>query len=400
MQAYDNRGQYCPLFFDGRGTPMIYLDHAATSFPKPKGVIEKMAICMRNYCGNPGRSGHKMSMLMGEKIYETRKELAAFLGVRDPSRLLFTKNTTESLNLALFGYLKEGDHVVTTSMEHNSMLRPLKELESREIRHTVVKADSLGNVSADMLRDAVTDHTRLIAVTGASNVTGTILPLEEIGKMAKEQGIPLLVDGAQCIGKIPLHVENLGISFFAFPGHKGLQGPPGTGGLYVEPRFRLKPLLYGGTGTLSKSRRQPVDFPEGYEAGTVNGPAIIGFGQGVKAVCKVGVEAIAFYERELISYLEDMLRNMDGITCYGPESSKKTGICLFNIRGMSSEEVTDRLSRDYEIAVRGGFHCAGLAHETLGTSDHGAVRLSVGPFNTRKEIQTAAEAIWRLTKTQ
>lgn len=379
---------------------MIYLDHGATSFPKPKGVIEEMEFCMRSYCGNPGRSGHKMSMLMGEKIYETRKYLATFLGVHDPSRILFTKNTTEGLNLALFGYLKEGDHVVTTSMEHNSMLRPLKELESRGIYHTIVKADSFGKVSADMLQDAITDQTRLIAVTGASNVTGTISPLDKISNMAKKHQIPLLVDGAQCIGKMPLQIEDLGISFFAFPGHKGLQGPPGTGGLYVSPKITLNPLLYGGTGTKSKSRRQPEDFPEGYEAGTANGPAIVGLGQGIKAVCKVGVETIAFYEKELISYLEDILRNIEDISCYGPDPREKTGICLFNIRGMSSEEVTERLSREYQIAVRGGFHCAGLAHKTIGTGEDGAVRLSVGPFNTRKEMKIAAEAIWRLTRSQ
>lgn len=377
---------------------MIYLDHGATSFPKPKGVIEEMETCMRSYCGNPGRSGHKMSMMMGEKIYETRKKLAAFLGIQDPSRLLFTKNTTESLNLALFGYLREGDHVVTTSMEHNSMLRPLKELEKRGVSHTIVQADATGYVTTDMIEGAFCENTRLIAVTGASNVTGTLQPLEAIGRLAGESGIPFLVDGAQCAGKIPLHVEELGISFFAFPGHKGLQGPPGTGGLYVAPELELTPLLYGGTGTMSKSRRQPLDFPEGHEAGTANGPAIVGLGRGVDVIAGVGAETIAFYERELISYLESFLREMDFVTLYGPEPEKKTGICLFNIDGLSSEEATERLSREYGIAVRGGYHCAGLAHRTIGTGSTGAVRLSVGPFNTRKEMRAAAEAIYRMGK--
>lgn len=377
---------------------MIYLDHGATSFPKPKGVIEEMESCMRSYCGNPGRSGHKMSMMMGEKIYETRKHLAAFLGIRDPSRLLFTKNTTEALNLALFGYLQEGDHVVTTSMEHNSVLRPLQELEARGVRHTIVSADSMGNVTAEMIDAAITDETRLIAVTGASNVTGTLQPLEAIGSLASQRRIPLLVDGAQCVGKILLDVETLGISLFAFPGHKGLQGPPGTGGLYVAPDMRLNPLLYGGTGTNSRSRTQPLDFPEGYEAGTANGPAIVGLGQGIRVIAAAGVKTIAFYEQELIRYLEEQLRNMDFITCYGPVPEKKTGICLFNIEGMSSEEVTERLSREHGIAVRGGYHCAPLAHRSIGTFDGGAVRLSVGPFNTRKEMRTAAEAIYRIGK--
>ncbi len=377
---------------------MIYLDHGATSFPKPKGVIEEMERCMRTYCGNPGRSGHKMSMMMGEKIYETRKQVADFLGIKDPSRLLFTKNTTEALNLAFFGYLQEGDHVVTTAMEHNSVLRPLQMLESRGISHTIVETDELGQITVDALEAAILENTRLIAVTGASNVTGTLLPLREIGLMAKRHDIPLLADGAQCVGKVPLQVEELGISLLAFPGHKGLQGPPGTGGLYVAPGLTPAPLLYGGTGTLSRSRRQPSDFPEGYEAGTANGPAIVGLSKGVEAVSRIGVDTITFYERELISLLESYLYDMDFVTCYGPVPEKKTGICLFNIRGMSSEEVTERLSREYGIAVRGGYHCAPLAHRTIGTFDGGAVRLSVGPFNTRKEIRTAAEAVYRIGK--
>lgn len=377
---------------------MIYLDHGATSFPKPKGVIEEMEACMRSYCGNPGRSGHWMSMMMGEKIYETRKELAGFLGIKDPSRLLFTKNTTESLNLALFGYLNKGDHVVTTSMEHNSMLRPLKALEKDGVSHTIVEADPIGCVTVDALEDAVLENTRLIAITGASNVTGTLMPLHEISRMAKKRGIPLLVDGAQCAGKISMQIEALDISFFAFPGHKGLQGPPGSGGLFVADGMELEPLLYGGTGTMSKSRRQPVDYPEGFEAGTANGPAIAGLGAGVRAIQKIGVETISFYERELIRYLEDMLQSIKTVQCYGPNPQEKTGICLLNILGMSSEEVTERLSREYGIAVRGGYHCAGLAHKTIGTMDGGAVRISVGPFNTRREMHTVAEAVWRLAK--
>ena len=378
---------------------MIYLDHGATSFPKPKGVIEEMDYCMRAYCGNPGRAGHKMSMIMGEKIYETRKKLAAMLGITDPARLVFTKNTTESLNMVLFGYLKEGDHVVTTSMEHNSMLRPLQALEARGVSNTIVEGDCRGYVSASDIEAAITAETRLIALTGASNVTGTLQPVADIGRLAKIRGIPLLLDGAQCVGKMPLDVEGLGISFLAFPGHKGLQGPPGTGGLYVAPGLELRPLLYGGTGTMSASRRQPLDFPEGYEAGTVNGPGIIGLGKALETLEAVGLDAIAFYERELISCLEALLREMKGIALYGPEPEKKTGTCLFNIEGLSSEEVTERLSREYGIAVRGGYHCAGLAHKTIGTGSGGAVRLSVGPFNTRREMRAAAEAIYRIGKT-
>ena len=375
---------------------MIYLDHGATSFPKPKGVIEEMEKCMRYYCGNPGRSGHQMSLIMGEKIYEARRELAAFIGVEDPSRLLFTKNTTESLNLVLQGCLQDGDHVVTTSMEHNSVLRPLKVLEEKGITHTIVKGDRQGKVSAGKIKDALKETTRLIVVTGASNVTGTKMPIKEISEIAREKGIPILVDGAQCIGKVPLNIASLGISYYAFPGHKGLMGPPGTGGLYVADGAALRPLLYGGTGTMSQNVKQPLDFPEGFEAGTANGPGLIGLSQSIKVLKRIGVETIAHQERELISFLEEYLRNMNQVICYGPAPEEKTGICLFNIKGMESEEVTEALSRRYNIAVRGGYHCAGLAHKTIGTEESGGVRISVGPFNTRKEMKQTAEAIWHL----
>lgn len=353
---------------------------------------------MRDYCGNPGRSGHSMSLKMGEKIYETRRQVAQLFHIETPERILFTKNTTESLNLAMQGFLQEDDHVVTTSMEHNSVLRPLKALEQRGVRHTIVNGDASGIVSVQAIASAITDATRLIIMTGASNVTGTIMPIRDICKMAKEKGIYTLIDGAQCAGCLPMDVEEMEISMLAFPGHKGLLGPQGTACLYVSPDLDLIPLLYGGTGTSSKKTSQPLDYPEGFEAGTLNGPGLVGLGYSAKVVETIGIEAINFYEKELISYLEEYLQNMEFVTCYGPAEKDKTGISLFNIRGYSSEEVTDRLSREFGIAVRGGFHCAGLAHKTIGTWETGAVRLSVGPFNTRKEIRTAAEAIYQLGK--
>ncbi len=376
---------------------MIYFDHSATSFPKPKGMVEAMADCMLHYCGNPGRSGHRMSMKMGEEIYETRRSLAELLNIEHPERLIFTKNTTESLNLALKGFLKEGDHVVTTAMEHNSVLRPLKELEKDNVRHTIVKAGTSGGISVEDIARAITPATRLIVMTGASNVTGTIMPVEEVGILAESKGIPLLIDGAQCAGSVPVDVKKMRISMFAFPGHKGLLGPQGTAGLYVKPGISIRPILSGGTGIASKMQTQPLDYPEGFEAGTVNGPGIVGLRYAVGAVKSIGVETIQYYERELIWILEERLRNMETVKCYGPEGAGKTGVCLFNMKGLSSEEVTDRLSREYGIAVRGGYHCAPLAHKALGTWNSGAVRLSTGPFNTRKEIKAAADAIWHMS---
>ncbi len=379
---------------------MIYLDHAATSFPKPAGMIREMEDCMKYYCGNPGRSGHRMSLIMGEKIYFTRKQIAKLIGANDPSKIIFTKNTTESLNLALRGILRKGDHVITTSMEHNSVLRPLHVLEKEDITHTIVFGDRQGRVALKDVKAAVTPQTKLIVMTGASNVTGTILPVDAVCKWAASKGIFTLIDGAQYVGSLPLNVEKIGMTMLAFPGHKGLLGPQGTGGLYVSPSLgdNVEPLLFGGTGTESKSVSQLLDFPEGFEAGTVNGPGIIGLGYSAAVIEKLGTAVIRFHEQELISHLESYLRNMDFVTCYGPEPIEKTGISLFNIRGLSSEEVTDRLNREFGIAVRGGFHCAAYAHDTIGTGEGGAVRLSVGLFNTRKEIKTVAEAIYRIGK--
>lgn len=379
---------------------MIYLDHAATSFPKPMGMIREMEECMKYYCGNPGRSGHSMSLVMGEKIYFTRKQIANLLGVKDPSRVIFTKNTTESLNLALRGTLRKGDHVVTTSMEHNSVLRPLLALEKEDITYTIVYGDRQGRVTLKNIKEAVIPQTKLIVMTAASNVTGTILPVASVCKWAASKGIMTLIDGAQWVGSIPLDVESSEMTMLAFPGHKGLLGPQGTGGLYVSPSLGddVNPLLYGGTGTASKSASQPLDFPEGFEAGTVNGPGIIGLGYSAGILEKIGIQAIRFHEQELIAYLDSYLQEMEFVTCYGPSPEEKAGISLFNLRGLPAEEVTERLSREYGIAVRGGFHCAGPAHETIGTFDQGAVRLSVGPFNSRKEIRAAAEAIYRIGK--
>ena len=377
---------------------MIYLDNSATSFPKPAGMAAEMGDCMERYCGNPGRSGHDMSMMTGERVYQARKETARLFHIRDASRLVFTKNTTESLNLALLGMLKEGDHVVTTSMEHNSVLRPLEHLRSKGVSHTIVSGSEEGFVSAEDIEAAVTEDTRLVAVTGASNVTGTIQPLDDIGRICAERQIPLLVDAAQLAGCADIDVEKLGISLLAFPGHKGLLGPLGTGGLYVDPSIQLTPLLCGGTGTESRSRVQPEEFPEGFEAGTVNAPGIIGLGYSVRVLQKVGVKAIETYERELIRYFDEMIAGMDFVDLYGPAPEGKTGISLFNIRGMECEEAAARLNRDYGLAVRSGYHCAGLAHKTLGTWNTGGVRLSVGPFNTRRELRAAAEAVWKIGK--
>lgn len=372
---------------------MIYLDNAATSYPKPRGMVVAMEECILKYCGNPGRSGHSMSMRTGEEVYHARRKIARLFNIEQAERLVFTKNTTEALNMGLKGVLLPGDHVITTSMEHNSVLRPLKALEKRGIRQSIIRADREGFVKPSDFEKAIRPETRLIAVTAASNVTGTKMPLEEIGELARKRGILFLVDGAQGAGSMEIDVKKMNISMLAFPGHKGLLGPQGTGALYIDPELKLNHIMEGGTGTDSKSRLQPCEFPDGYEAGTINAPAIIGLGYSAEFVEKIGPEVIGKYEEELIGWLDERLDEMDFVTRYGPQACRKTGISLINIRGAAAEEVTSILSSRYGIAVRGGFHCAGLAHKTIGTWDEGAVRISVGPFNTWRDMEKLTDAI-------
>lgn len=379
---------------------MIYLDNAATSYPKPRGMVAAMEECILKYCGNPGRSGHSMSMRTGEEVYHARRKIARLFNIEQAERLVFTKNTTEALNMGLKGVLLPGDHVITTSMEHNSVLRPLKALEKRGIRQSIIRADREGFVKPSDFEKAIRPETRLIAVTAASNVTGTKMPLEEIGELARKRGILFLVDGAQGAGSMEIDVKKMNINMLAFPGHKGLLGPQGTGALYIDPELKLNHIMEGGTGTDSKSRLQPWEFPEGYEAGTINAPAIIGLGYSAEFAEKIGPEVIGKYEEELIGCLDERLDEMDFVTRYGPQACRKTGISLINIRGIAAEEVTSILSSRYGIAVRGGFHCAGLAHKTIGTWDEGAVRISVGPFNTRRDMEKLTDAIREIGRRQ
>ena len=380
-------------------------------------MTQKMKECMDTYCGNPGRSGHMMSMRTGEEVYKARKSVAGVLGIRNPERLVFTSNTTTALNMGIKGVLADGDHVVTTAMEHNSVLRPLRALENFGITHTIVKADACGVVAPEDVINAIRDNTKLVVMAHASNVTGTIQEIESTGEMiseinrvrAPENRVLFMVDGAQSAGCVPIDVDSMHIDLLAVPGHKGLLGPLGTGALYVREGTMIYPTVEGGTGTASKEREQPLEFPEGFEAGTVNAPGIIGLGYSADWVSKCGVENIRRYEEEMISPLHEALMNMENVIVYGPESVKdKTAVVAFNIAGRaggagasgvtSCEAAAGRLACEYGIAVRGGFHCAGLAHRAIGTWDTGAVRISAGPFNTRKEIRTAIDAIRRISK--
>ena len=378
---------------------MIYLDNGATSFPKPRGMIDAMDRCMLEYCGNPGRSGHAFSMRTGEGIYAARKKIAKLFNISDPTRVIFTWNTTGALNLGIQGVLKEGDHVITTSMEHNSVLRPLKMLESKGVEHTIVMCDKTGIINLRDIKEVMKENTKMLVCTHASNVTGSIQPIRELGEFAHRNGLIFMVDGAQSGGVLPINVTEMNIDMLAMPGHKGLLGPMGTGFLYIKEGIQIEPLLSGGTGSASKDRRQPREIPDGFEAGTVNAPGIIGLGYSVDLLLKLGIPNIYEKEHELTKLLDEELRSMKNVTVYGPEDiDKKVGIVTFNIKGKSCEQVADELSEVYGIAARGGFHCAGLAHKTIGTWEQGAVRLSIGVFNTKGQIKTAIEAVNRIRR--
>lgn len=373
---------------------MIYLDNAATSFPKPKVMVEAMTEHMLSWCGNPGRSGHTMSQKTAEAIYETRKALAELFRIKNPERIIFTQNTTGALNQAIQGTLKAGDHVITTAMEHNSVLRPIA---ASPAEYTIVSCSCDGTLNTAEVQRAIRPNTKMLVCTHASNVTGTIMPIRALSDLCRRHKILFLVDAAQSAGHMPVTAE--GIDMLAAPGHKGLMGPMGTGFLYSGDHIQLSPLTQGGTGTLSKELTPEVGFPDSFENGTVNAPGIIGLGASLEWIKRIGIENIYEHQMELTKYFDEALRNMENVKVYGPEVYRnKVGITTFNIDGIDCEEVASLLNDEFGIAVRAGFHCAGLAHKTIGTWDTGAVRVSVGFFTTMRQMRYTVDAIYSLVK--
>lgn len=378
---------------------MIYMDNAATSWPKPHGVYKAVDKCMKKYGANPGRSGHKMAIEAGNIVLYTRENLGKLFNVSDPFQIIFTCNATDSLNLAIKGTLKEGDHVITTSMEHNSVVRPLKELEKAGVKITFVKANQEGIIDPEDIKKAIKSNTRLIISTHASNVTGTIMPIEHIGTIAKEYGISFLVDAAQTAGLLPIDLARLPIDMLAFPGHKSLLGPQGTGGLYIRDGLSLDPLRQGGTGSQSESLIQPIFMPDRYESGTINTPGIAGLGAGIDYILTKGQKDILIHERMLLQMFLDGLATIQGVTIYGPKDiNRRAGVVSINIGGKDSSEMVNLLDERYNIATRGGLHCAPLAHNTIGTLKQGTVRFSIGPFTTKREIKKCINAIYQLSR--
>ncbi len=367
---------------------MCYLDHAATSYPKPEVVYQAVDLFQRDIGVNPGRGAYRRALEADKIIFETRRCLAILFNIEDVTRIVFTANVTESLNLALKGFLRSGDHVITTQLEHNAMWRPLKFLE-RERGITISVLPCPGGQAFDPveLERLVRPTTRLVAVCHASNVTGAIMPLREAGKFCRRRGLPLLVDAAQTAGVYPVDVQDLNISLLAFTGHKGLMGPTGTGGLYLAPGIELQPIKEGGTGGDSLLEHQPAHLPDRFEAGTMHAAGIAGLGAAIKFILDQGVAKIRKHEMELASYALEQLRQIPGIFIYGPTGEdERTAVISFNFFDTAPEEVSYVLDEVFKIMVRSGLHCAPQAHRAIGTVERGTVRVSFGYFNRKKDI--------------
>ena len=373
---------------------MVYLDNAATSWPKPDSVCRAMIECIKKYGANPGRSGHRMAMKASEKVFECRENLAMLFGIADPLRITFTANATVAINLAVKGLLVPGDHVIFSSMEHNSVIRPLKKLEASGVELSIIKADPSGKVDTEDIAKSIKRNTRLIIITHASNVTGTVNDVEPIGRLAKEHEIVFMVDASQTAGKYPVDVGLMNVDLLVFPGHKSLLGPQGTGGLYVREGIILDTLKEGGTGSFSESLSQPDISPDRYESGTLNTPGIAGWNEGIKYILETGIDSIRNHEQYLEKYMLEGLCEIKKVKVYGSgDPEHRIGVISITIDGKDCNEVCRELDERYDIAARGGLHCAYLAHETIGTQNTGTVRFSIGYFNTIKDIDQALTAV-------
>ncbi len=381
---------------------MIYFDNAATSWPKPPGVAEAMVHFLNDVGANPGRSAHRLAVESGRIVYDVRESVAELFNAPDPLRVVFGPNVTEALNLALHGLLRPGDHVITSSMEHNSVMRPLRTLERQGVTVTVVRCSPEGFLDPADVEAAIRPNTVMIALNHASNVVGTLLPVAEVGRIARRHGPLLLVDAAQTGGAYTIDVEADSIDLLGFTGHKSLYGPMGTGGLIVGERVdveRMEPLKRGGTGSRSEHEEQPNFLPDLCESGTSNAVGLAGLEAGLRWVLERGVDAIRAHEVKLARRLIDGLRNIPGVTIYGGlDAKRQTATVSFNVTGVEPSEVGLRLDEEYGILCRVGLHCAPAAHRTLGTFPEGTVRFGLGVFNTREEVDTAVAAVRELAQ--
>ena len=376
----------------------IYLDNAATSHPKPDSVIQAVTRALTSHNANPGRSGHRRALQAGRALMDCRSALAMCLGAPDPLNISFAHNCTDALNLAIKGTLSTGDHVITTALEHNSVLRPLMTLKARGVIDvTLIEPDGDGFIQPQTIKDGIRKNTKLVAVTQASNVLGTVQPVAAIGEVTAAHGISFLIDGAQALGLFPVNVQSLACDLYAFPGHKGLLGPQGTGGLYIREGLPVTPIREGGTGSSSDSMIQPEERPDCYESGTVNFHSIAGLHAGVEYI-RDNALTLRAHERALTEQLMKGLTAFSQAKVYASSDARnRVGVVSFNLMDYASGAVADALNRR-GFAVRGGLHCAPGAHTWLGTLTRGAVRVSVGYKNTSQEIEAFLRAVQEITR--
>ncbi len=382
---------------------LIFLDNGATSYPKPQEVYEFMDHFYRNFGVNPGRSGYDLCLETEQMVDETRKMLTNFFNGTDSNRLCFSYNSTDALNLIIFGLLKKGDHAITTTIEHNSVLRPLYHLwkfEGVEVDH--IPFDSKGFVDPGDFPKKFKKNTKLVIINHASNVIGTIQPIKEIGRLCREKGIVFAIDASQSAGKIPIDIEAANVDAVAFTGHKSLLGPTGIGGLYVREGIEIRHTRAGGTGVRSAVRTHLEEYPYRLEYGTLNILGVAGLNAGLKWIEKKGLQNIHEQEMKLTAMLRDGLLGADGVSIYCQDDlTGHISIFSFNVNGLEALNTSTMLDVDYNIASRSGLHCAPLVHEQLGTDKiHGAVRFGIGPFNTEEDIRTAIEAAKEISEFQ
>lgn len=377
---------------------MIYMDNAATTMHKPKEVIDAVVAAMSSM-GNAGRGVNEASLSASRLIYDTREKLCRLFGAEDPRQIVFTANSTESLNIAIKGILNPGDHVIATMLEHNSVLRPLYEMEKKGVRLTIVKSNLEGTLDLADIENAIAPDTKMIVCTNGSNLTGNYIDPEPIGTLAREKGIVFVVDASQTAGVFPIDVQKMKIDVLCFTGHKGMLGPQGTGGMYVRKGLSVRPLLSGGSGVQTYSKTHPTEMPTALEAGTLNGHGIAGLHAAVEYLEKTGVDTIRAREQDLMWRFYEGVKEIPGVKVYGDFSTKnRCAIVTLNIGDYDSSEVSDELLTEYGISTRSGGHCAPLMHEALGTVEQGAVRFSFSHYNTEEEVDTAIRAIRELAE--
>lgn len=377
---------------------MIYMDNAATTMHKPECVIEAVLAAMHSM-GNAGRGAHAASLDASRTIYGTREELANFFHAESPKQIVFTSNSTESLNMAIRGTIEAGDHVITTEMEHNSVLRPLYDLADHGVEVTILPADETGMICYDDFEKEIRPNTKAIVCTNGSNLTGNMIDVKRVGEIAKKHGLLFIVDASQTAGVYEIDVQDMQIDILCFTGHKGLLGPQGTGGMYVRSGLSVKPLKCGGSGVDTYNTHHPKEMPTALEAGTLNGHGIAGLGAGVGYIVENGIDKLREKELDMMWKFYNGVKDIPGVKVYGDfQTKRRCPIVTLNIGDYDSSEVSDELLMTYDISTRPGAHCAPLMHKALGTVEQGAVRFSFSHFNTDEEVEIAIKAIEELSK--